>query len=95
MSLALRHCHSSSASLTSVDRDFQAEFPGQNQFSGKLFEIGLAQVKHSRPVMDVTIGKLSLQWNEWHDGSLEQKVLELDFVETWKRRRMNNGASGL
>nr|POF21527.1 hypothetical protein CFP56_48929 [Quercus suber] len=84
-----------SASPAGVDRDSQAEFPGENRFSGELFKIGLAQVKRSRQVMDVAVGKLILRRNERHDGGLERKVLELDFAETWRRRRMNNGASGL
>ena len=45
--------------------------------------------------MDVTVGKLILQQNEQHDSDLERKVLELDFAETWRRIRMNNGARGL
>lgn len=37
-----------SASPARVDRDYQAKFPAENRFSGKLLQIGLAQVKRGR-----------------------------------------------
>lgn len=33
--------------------------------------------------------------NERNLSGLERKVVEFDFAETWRRRRMNDGASSL
>lgn len=82
------------ASPAGVDRDFEAELPGEDGFSGELVDIGLAEVERGGNRMHLRVGEVAFRRNERNDGGLKRKILELDFAETRRRRRMNNGERG-
>lgn len=82
------------AATAGVDRDFEAELGGEDGFAGELVEIGLAEVESSSDRMDQGVREEGIRRNEGNDGGLKRKILELDFAETGRRRRMNNGARG-
>ena len=82
------------ASPAGVDRDFEAERPGADGLSGELVDIGLAEVERGGNRMHLRVGEVAFRRNERNDGGLKRKILELDFAETRRRRRMNNGERG-
>jgi len=59
-----------STSPTGIDRDFEAELPGEDRFSGELVEITLAEVERCGDGVNMGVGEVVLGRDEGDNSGL-------------------------
>lgn len=77
----------------SVDGNLEAEFGGEDGFSGELVEVGHGEVERGGDGLDMGVREVRIGRNEGNECGLRREILEGDSTETWGRRRVNQRAS--